>query len=771
MTINLEEPRRFVSILAGDPDAVCTWQTFDDDQDRKDPTLARIFHGRLIDVAPALIELNTRRAGVFICVNQTDLRGRSAKNIVGLRALFVDNDNGATLTPAVKPSIRVGTAHGEHLYWLLEDGELTAKAKPALSAMARHLGTDPKVADVARVLRVPGFLHCKGEPVPIQLLETNPGHVWTIDGLLEDLCVPPVAAPSPEAQGASVSLEGVDHFELIRLCYERMGSIKPAVEGHGGDAATYVACMCGRDFGLSDEDFWPILSDWNHKCRPPWDEPELKRKLANAAKYRKEPAGKKAKDVISNTPPPLTDNDAPPEVRREIANATSPAPLEPPDPEQCCREPGADDDSDDTPHTASGDNALNGTIRTQAPLRLASMADAGKQWESLSDLSFVPTPLPSLNDAIGGGLPAGQVTMVVGYTGCYKTEFARHCGAHATLNGHALIHVDVEIGMARLYERAISQRSKVPPKRLRNKGLRFAGDLSAIAKAREELAADTKTTYLAMAGVPPIEKLGRAVIDAVNAKRNGNNKTPLVILDSCQRLSAGCPGKDQRIQTQNFLWFCESLAHSTGAAVLVISEQKRSKDGGAPTAEEAVTSGAESRSIEFTSDVMLAMVPDTKATDSEAPNADESFERPVRLLIAKSRQGQTGYVREQCVFRGPCWEMSPRIAHLATLEDELIAVGDELGHRSGNFFAARLKRRRDAVSKAIKSLVDRGLWDVETEDGKAKWGPRKIKDLTVSQNTGNGGVNDTVSQTRETVGNAGGQVSELFKDDRFPNGN
>lgn len=758
MTINLDESRRFVSALTGDPDTVCTWQTFDDDPERRDPTLARILHGRLIDVAPTLMELNSRRAGVFVCVNATDLKGRSAKNVTALRALFVDNDNGQSLRVAVEPSIRVATANGEHLYWLLEDGEPVAKAKPALAAMARHLRTDPAVADVARVLRVPGFLHYKGEPTPITLLEVNDARRWTVDGLLDDIGIGPVAISRDNPHtGMPASLEGVDHFELIRLCYEQMRRIKPAIEGQGGDAATYVACMCGRDFGLSDADFWPILCAWNTRCQPPWGEDELRRKFANAAKYRKDPPGKKAADVLNNTPPDPTDDDAPVEVQRERATTWQGVPFEP------SREPGCDDD---TPHTATGDNALNGTIRAVGGLRTATMADAGAAWDSLADLSYVPTPIKSLNDAIAGGLPAGMVTMIVGYAGCYKTELARHLGAHATMNGHHLIHVDVEIGMARLYERALCQRSQVPPKRLRNRATRTAEDAVAIRKARTELAQDTKTTYVELAGIPPIEKLVESVTEAIRLGKNSDGKTPLVILDSCQRLSAGCPGKDQRIQTQNFLWACERLAHTKGAAVVVVSEQKRSKDGGAPTAEEAITSGAESRSIEFTSDVMIAMVPDTKATDGEAPDADTTFERPVRLLLAKSRQGQTGYVKEQCVFSGPCWNMTTRLARLATLEEELQEAGEELGHRSGNFFARRLKRRREAVALAIKNLVDRGLWSCETEDGKATWGPTKKQPLTtpvcVSQNTGNGTPAITVSRGSGNTGNAEKKIPNLF---------
>ena len=120
------EAERFLSAL--DPSATgFTFQTFDDNADRKSPALTKIIHGTLQDCWSRLAELNQRGAGVFVTINRTDLKGRKRENIVAVRAVFVDLD-GAPLDPIVndtelpQPHIFVETSLGRwHAYWLTND--------------------------------------------------------------------------------------------------------------------------------------------------------------------------------------------------------------------------------------------------------------------------------------------------------------------------------------------------------------------------------------------------------------------------------------------------------------------------------------------------------------------------------------------------------------------------------------------------------------------------------------------------------------------------
>lgn len=196
---NLDDAATFLRTLVGEPDPAVTFQTFDDAKDRRDPQLARILHGHLSDLADQLAGLNARRAGVYVMVNEGDGNGRGAENVTGLRALFVDDDAGK-LDPStlpLAPSLVVRSKAGVHAYWLLAPGEDLAAFKPAQGALARRLGTDPRMDDLPRVLRVPGFLHHKAEPFPVRLVSVS-SRRYTIREVLDGLGAK-VEEPAPSA--------------------------------------------------------------------------------------------------------------------------------------------------------------------------------------------------------------------------------------------------------------------------------------------------------------------------------------------------------------------------------------------------------------------------------------------------------------------------------------------------------------------------------------------------------------------------------------------
>jgi hypothetical protein len=81
-----DEAARFLSIIAPG-ETKFTFQTFDDDPDRKSPQLVRVIHGTLAEHFDVLASLNAQGAGVFVTINATDLNGRKAENIVKVRAV------------------------------------------------------------------------------------------------------------------------------------------------------------------------------------------------------------------------------------------------------------------------------------------------------------------------------------------------------------------------------------------------------------------------------------------------------------------------------------------------------------------------------------------------------------------------------------------------------------------------------------------------------------------------------------------------------------
>ncbi|MFE8069799.1 phage/plasmid primase, P4 family [Marinobacteraceae bacterium S3BR75-40.1] len=206
---DIELAEHFLTLLDEEAEAF-TFQTFADtpeakaeDKERESKgqrkKYAQVFHGALSRHAAALERLNRSGAGVFITVNQTDLKGRKADNVRRVRAVFADTD-GADLAPILnaKPeaSFIVESSPGNaHPYWLT-DGLPLAQFEGVQRRIADTYGTDSSVTDLPRVLRLPGFYHRKGEPFMVRMMQENGGLPYTADKILE-------AFPPLEKEGTS----------------------------------------------------------------------------------------------------------------------------------------------------------------------------------------------------------------------------------------------------------------------------------------------------------------------------------------------------------------------------------------------------------------------------------------------------------------------------------------------------------------------------------------------------------------------------------------
>jgi putative DNA primase/helicase len=168
--------KQFLDLLAPDGN-VKTFQVFD--EAKKNRIRPAIFHGELNEHSDHLADLNLRGAGIFATINRTDGKGRKQKNIVGITAVFVDLD-GSPLDPArkwkLKPHLIVESSHGKyHLYWFVTPDFPLDKFTPIQKALAAKFNGDPQVCDVSRVMRLPGFYHCKGELFLTRIIHTEPG--------------------------------------------------------------------------------------------------------------------------------------------------------------------------------------------------------------------------------------------------------------------------------------------------------------------------------------------------------------------------------------------------------------------------------------------------------------------------------------------------------------------------------------------------------------------------------------------------------------------
>jgi len=151
---------------------VKTFQLFDDSE-IKDPKKAKIFHCHDLPVnwISRLEYLNDQKTGIFLTINETNGKGRTIKDVVRVRAVFADFDGQPIDDVWIDtPSMVIESSKGKyHAYWLTDDTPLESFTT-IQEAIAAKYNSDPKVKDLPRVMRVPGFMHMKGEPFMTRII-------------------------------------------------------------------------------------------------------------------------------------------------------------------------------------------------------------------------------------------------------------------------------------------------------------------------------------------------------------------------------------------------------------------------------------------------------------------------------------------------------------------------------------------------------------------------------------------------------------------------
>jgi len=186
---DLQETRRFLQAMGLSETEKLTFQVFDDSE-KKDPRLARILHGTLDELADELTVLNRQRRGVFWTVNQTNLKGRKAENVIRVRSLFVDLDGApveSVQNCSLPPNLIVESSPGRyHAYWKVSDCPLE-KFGSVQKALASKFNGDPAIHDLPRVMRLPGFIHQKNNPFMTRLVQVNEKGAYSLAEIMSGL--------------------------------------------------------------------------------------------------------------------------------------------------------------------------------------------------------------------------------------------------------------------------------------------------------------------------------------------------------------------------------------------------------------------------------------------------------------------------------------------------------------------------------------------------------------------------------------------------------
>lgn len=164
-----------------------------------------------------------------------------------------------------EPSVIVFSGHGIHTYWLLKEragGEAVAVVK----AIAQATGADPKPAHKAAVMRIPGSVNVKREPVPCRIVEANWRRydIALFESLLDVT--------------RQRSMEKAVTYGVPELLKSGMACIKAAAcgvpEGHRNFWLGRITKYLQRE-GFTQERAWKVVLAWNKLNKPPEDTKKL----------------------------------------------------------------------------------------------------------------------------------------------------------------------------------------------------------------------------------------------------------------------------------------------------------------------------------------------------------------------------------------------------------------------------------------------------------------------------------------------------------------
>jgi hypothetical protein len=236
--------------------------------------LVSIMNGTFDECAQRLLELNDLGAGIYVTVNETDGVGRKAKNIVSLRAQFIDMDEGEISFVPIEPTILVQSKRGQHLYFRLKPGEDLKDFTNTQKRLSKFYKSDPTVHDLPRVMRLPGFFHMKGEPFLVTVLKAN-DISYSISEIVD---VHPIKSTSENKKDSNICSKASSKAIVdadFKTWADSLSAAPSAENPKGGRSNTLLRIVreaLGQ--GIIEEAVYSIADDYVARCEKEYPEAE-----------------------------------------------------------------------------------------------------------------------------------------------------------------------------------------------------------------------------------------------------------------------------------------------------------------------------------------------------------------------------------------------------------------------------------------------------------------------------------------------------------------
>lgn len=171
--------------------------------------------GKISSMVDTLKKHNEHNRGIYFVINYG---GHEDTDIIRINAQFVECDD-LTLEEQLArieafplpPSLIVRTKKSLHTYWLMKEAKVEDFRRVQKRLVAQFNG-DPTCVNESRVFRLPGFYHCKADPVMVECIKFNPELRYTqseLEAVLPKVPNEPVVkVPAPKGTRRGLTLVG-----------------------------------------------------------------------------------------------------------------------------------------------------------------------------------------------------------------------------------------------------------------------------------------------------------------------------------------------------------------------------------------------------------------------------------------------------------------------------------------------------------------------------------------------------------------------------------
>lgn len=350
----------------------------------------------------------------------------------------------------------------------------------------------------------------------------------------------------PDAPAGEFKADFHSPTSVMERAMKYLATMPPSISGQGGhNKCFHAACILVLAFGLSQDEAFQAIQDFNRRCDPPWSEKELRHKISQADKQPGD------RNYLRNVP-----------LQRQstvrIPTYTAPE-----------------------------------TEQTAPPER-ATLVDGAKEFLQrlkAGEMRTTPTGIREIDDSIGGGFGPGEIVILAGRPSHGKSAVALQFVHEWTKRGDACVIVSEEMSRHLLGKRTLQFTTNLPEDQWEHCTDDLERELADYAKTRAPC-------YIA-------ERCGSAAAAVEEMERAAADGAKFALVDYAQLLSA--PGKTQTEIASNVCKMIVSAARRLKVTLVMLSAMNRQIEG-RDKYEPRMKDLKESGQFEQDADVILGVV-------------------------------------------------------------------------------------------------------------------------------------------------------------------